>query len=581
MDVRGWRAGGERRGRGRGGTSVSTAIDGTHERAHYRGMIVVAEVRDQLAHDLLARVSPRPSTAAPGSIVQLDSTTGDSVVLAAPGTALADVYRIAGRFGLDPLHPPATEAEAAAEVAAPGFDDPALTDLEHLPFCTIDNADSRDLDQALCIVAEGDGHVVWYALADASYYVRPGTALFDESVRRGASYYLPGLVIPMLPRTLSEDLVSLNADVIRRALVFRAELDQRGAVVATTFLRGRIRSRAKLTYEGVQRHYGDRHLDGHDFTASLDALAVVGRRRIALAEARHVVTYPRIEVAITLSDPQGHRFVAFEDQRLDVDRYNEQVSLLVNSEGARFLAEMGVARPIFRVHPEPERPDFDTFAQRVASLVAHHGLDASWRWSPKRESLADYLARLPASTVALAIQRQALLLNQRSSFAAEPGLHYGVGAALYARFSSPMREVVGIFTHKEALEALAGTPDDPADEALQQAVIRAANTAKDRQRDLTKAANQLVIDGFLHVGLELEGTVLGVGRDRLYLQLDEPPLELKLYAVDLGKDFRLGSDGVSASAGGHRFVLGDRLRVRVAAHDPKRDRWCVVPLPTA
>ena len=543
-------------------------------------MIVVAELRDGQAFDLLGRVPPCPLAGVSGSIVRLDTDSGAAEVIAEAGSALADVHKIAGRFHLDPLHSDATEAEAAALVQHPGLDDPALIDLLHLPFCTIDNVDSRDLDQAMCIEPDDEhagGHIVWYALADASYYVRPGSELFAESVRRGASYYLPGLVIPMLPRCLSEDLVSLNADVVRRAFVFRATLDEHGEVSATAFVRGRIKSRAKLSYEGVQQHYADQHLAGHDYSATLDLLAVVGQRRIALAEARHVVQYPRHELEVTLSDPHGRRFVAFEDVRLDVDRFNEQISLLVNSEGARFLAERTGLRPIFRVHPSPEPPDFVTFAARVDSLVRYHQLDDSWHWRPQQETLADYLARLPTDAVAMAIERQALLMNQRSSFAAEPGLHYGVGAAMYARFSSPMREVVGIFTHKEAIEALDGIPDDPADEALQQAVIVAANKAKDRQRELTKAANQLVIDAFLHVGLALEGTIMGVGRDRIYLQLDSPPLELKLYAQDLGKDFHLLPDGVSATASDRRYVLGDRLRVSVTAHDEKRDRWCIVP----
>ena len=76
---------------------------------------------------------------------------------------------------------------------------PLLVDRTAMPFVTIDNAYSKDLDQAVFVEREGDGFVVAYAIADASFYVRPGSALFAEAMKRGASYYFPGFSVPMLP----------------------------------------------------------------------------------------------------------------------------------------------------------------------------------------------------------------------------------------------------------------------------------------------------------------------------------------------------------------------------------------------
>ena len=81
-------------------------------------------------------------------------------------------------------------SEADHWLANPGHDDPTLDDLTALPFVTIDNPDSRDLDQALYIEETADGYRLRYALADAAYYVRPGSALFDEALQRGAIFYL-------------------------------------------------------------------------------------------------------------------------------------------------------------------------------------------------------------------------------------------------------------------------------------------------------------------------------------------------------------------------------------------------------
>ncbi len=122
---------------------------------------------------------------------------GVASLVALPGTARAKIYALTARQRLDPIHSDAAMTEARLLATEPGIDDPALTDLTHLPFVTIDEESSRDLDQALCIQRAGADFVVWYAIADAAWFVRPGSALFQEALERGATLYLPGLVVPL------------------------------------------------------------------------------------------------------------------------------------------------------------------------------------------------------------------------------------------------------------------------------------------------------------------------------------------------------------------------------------------------
>lgn len=501
-------------------------------------------------------------------------------------TAREEVLAIIDQFGLALSHPPSVLAEVDAWLGAPGLDDPTLDDLEAIPFVTIDNEDSRDLDQALHIEAlpTPGAHRVRYALADAAYYVRPGSALYDEALARGASYYLPGLVLPMLPAALSEGLVSLNADELRRALVFEVDLDPRGEVTHIALRRARIRSRAKLSYAGVQRFWdGDTLLENRDFSASLHALRVVGRQRIALAEARGVVSHPRVEIDLGFADPSGRTFVAFEAKRYETDRANEQISLLVNVEGARLLAAHPGAsflEAVFRVHPAPSSDQLAAFSTMTSQLVALHGLDPDLAWAPA-EPLAPYLARIATrapTPIAQAVQRQALLMNQRSTFAAEPGLHYGVGAPCYARFSSPMREIVGVHTHKEALELLGFLPGRTDHD--REAVIASANRAKDLQGQLTRAVNQCAIEALFLPELAQSprpvhaGVVMGFGADKAYIQLDAPPLEVKVYARDLGRLVLADATRLVIETLDKRLDLrlGDRVALTVRSRDTTRNR---------
>ncbi len=529
-------------------------------------------------------------------------------LLATPGSALADLYALACHRRLALLHPPPVMAETAAIVADPGIDDPALIDLTSLPFVTIDEVHSRDLDQALFIEQRNSGYTVWYAIADPAWCVRPGTALFTEALRRGATYYLPGLVIPMLPRELSEDTVSLNPRVDRRALVFETRLDPEGRVERTRIHRARVRSRIKTSYDAVQGlfdgHRSTGELAGLDrrIASSLELLAEVGSLRLALAEARHVVALRRTEIAVSLAGRQGLRYVAMADPRNDVERYNEQISLLCNIEGARFLlqgdTEGDGIEPIYRVHQPPSDGRLDELGNQIEALVRIHRLDERrWSWRRGRGSLARYLESLPIdgpeARLASSIHRQVMLVGGRSQFAVVPGAHYGVGAEIYGRFTAPMREVVGVFEHKETWEKLAGSGARD-DEGLRRQVVEAANRARQTQRELDREVNRRVLDQLFGDDLRQpladrprrRGTVLGISRSKVHVGLDDPPIDVKVYIHhlkrQLGGRVAQGRDQMTLrdlSTGSRLQVVGDDVSVRALDRDPQRDRWQLELLP--
>ena len=498
-------------------------------------------------------------------------------------------------------------AEARRVAAAPGLDDPDLEDLTDRAFVTIDNPGSRDLDQALHIERSADGYRVLYALADASYYVRPGGALYADAMARGVTYYLPGMAVPMLPRVLSEGVVSLNPQVARRALVVSVGLRADATVHETRLFRARIRSRRQLTYEGVQAFFDGNNdaLEGQDFTETLVLLGEVGPKRIELAETRNVVRYNRVEVSAWIDAADPDRFAVAARRRNDVEQWNEQISLLCNAEGARFMAEPGRAphiTPIFRIHPRPFADRAQEFRDLTAAVARRHGLDARvWTWRAD-EPLADCIARLPAdgpqSRVAAALLRQAIMINRRSVFSVEPGRHHGVGAEPYARFSSPMREMVGVFTHKEAMEKLTGAAPSgwPVTARQEQAeMVELANRTKALQKKVAKAADLLILDQFLQADLAQPfderphrvGTVLGITAKKIYVQFDEPPFEVKVRISDLSREagIRLTADddgaaviasdaarssAAFATAADPTLRLGDKIVLRVDRVEQRR-----------
>lgn len=503
--------------------------------------------------------------------------------------------RLADAAGLTQHFPPAVTAEVDAYLARPGIDDAALVDLTAIPFVTIDGPGTRDLDQAVHVAATAAGFRLRYAIADASYYVHPGSALFDEALARGASYYLPGYSVPMLPRALSEGLISLGPGVDRRALVFDVALDARGTVTAFDLVRARVRSRAKLAFGPVQAYVdgpaGAAAPGGAEVGASLRAIVALGGLRARHEDRAGMVRYRRIETAVRLDGRGQLRVDAGE--RTEVELANEQISILCNALGARYLlgGPPELVQPIYRVHEPPDDERVAAFERLVKLVAAQRGLpDDPWVYRRAADlGLAGYLEALPTrgpqGRVARALHRQAMLLNGRSRFDAEARGHFGVGELVYSRFTAPMREIVGVQCHAQAIERMVGRPAHSRehDEAIRARVIEAGNRAKDVQRKLDRELDALVVAAVLGPDLALAlderpartGTVVGLVPSRVHILLDDPPIDVRAPLFEQGK--HEGGAWLDVADDGARLIrrddhaticrLGDEVRVRAVSAD--------------
>ncbi len=486
------------------------------------GQLVIEQGGEVLLDCGSGNILPLTTTAIPsGSFVQFQLVNEQVTtleLLAPAGSAAASIFSIVCAYKLDPYFSPEILEEMAAILINPGIDDPLLVDYTDKAFCTIDGFDTRDLDQALYIDRIDAGFTLYYAIADTAFYVKPESALFNEALKRGASYYLPGLMIPMLPRELCEGVISLNAGVNRRAVVFELMLDASGRHQQTRVTRARIKSRAKLAFEEVQGffdHPNQSAIHDPDLAKSLLRLKKVGLLRIHLAEERKVAHYRRTEIKIEIGQ-DGLVFNLLDTVRNAIELYNEQLSLLCNIAGAKVLSAGSDAdhhtQAIYKIHAQPSEEKLSHFENILTHLIQLHGLDPQvWLWDQRNaEAISDYLKMLPTSgkqaRITQAINRQALLTNNRAQFSEKADQHYGVGADVYARFSAPMREIVGIFLQKELLEKTGyqtQAGNEQRDEVLRDQIILSANRAKDLQNELTKAANKLVIDQLFEKDLQL------------------------------------------------------------------------------
>ncbi|MDQ6641711.1 MAG: RNB domain-containing ribonuclease [Actinomycetota bacterium] len=233
--------------------------------------------------------------------------------------------------------PPEVEAAAEQAAASPRMPDKDLTGLE---FVTIDPAPSLDLDQAMHLERAGDGYVVHYAIADLAAFIRPGGPVDLEAHRRGETLYGADSKIPLHPQVLSEDAASLLPGKERPALVWTITLDQQGAITDSRVERARVRSRAKLSYDGVQAD-----IAAGTAPAMIGILEEVGRLRLQQEADRGGISLPKPEQEIVID---GESWSLEFRQMQPVESWNAQISLLTGIAAASIMiaGSVGILRTL-------------------------------------------------------------------------------------------------------------------------------------------------------------------------------------------------------------------------------------------
>jgi exoribonuclease R len=358
-------------------------------------------------------------------------------------TAQPDFTAIRAEHDLPTGFPPDVLAEARAVAARPL---PPYPDATGVELVTIDPPGSRDLDQAVGIVATGSGFRVHYAIADLGLVVAPGGALDAEVRRRGQTIYLPDGSVPMHPPVLSEGAASLLPDGPRPAALWTIDLDAAGEPTAVDVRRVIVRSRERLDYAGVQAD-----IEANRVHPAIALLPDVGKLRRELAVARGAIELELPEQEVVPDGAGGWTVVV--RRRLGVEAWNAEISLLTGTCAAAMMLKSGVG--LLRTLPEPDAHDLAAFRVTVRRL----GVD----W-PDGASPARMLAALPPDTPeALAVRRAATTLLRGAGYAAfgpgtpppeDPG-HAGIGAP-YAHVTAPLRRLVDRFGTEVCLALAAG-----------------------------------------------------------------------------------------------------------------------------
>ncbi len=469
------------------------------------------------------------------------------------------------------VFPPAVLAEAAA--AKPAL----MTDREdwrELALVTIDPPDAKDHDDAVHAVPDDDptnkgGFVATVAIADVSWYVRPGTALDREARLRGNSVYFPDRVVPMLPERISNDLNSLRHDEDRAALAVRMVFDADGRKRSHSFHRIMMRSVASLSYRQAQDAFDGKKTG----TASLDtALRDLWAAYHCLRRGRDErqpldLDIPERKVILK---PDGTIDRIVVPDRLEAHRLIEEFMIQANVAAAETL-EQRKSPLVYRTHDSPSLAKLEALRQFLASIDVT--LPKAGNLRPSHFNRI--LTTVGATEHGRLIHEVVLRTQSQAEYSPMNIGHFGLNLRRYAHFTSPIRRYADLIVHRALVSALklgpGGLPDGVETELE---VIAAEISAAERRAMMAEreTIDRLVAHWLAdRIGARFTGRVAGVTRAGLFVKLDETGADGFVPMRTLGDDFFRYDEARHAVIGertGEMHRLGDQVEVKLVEAAP-------------
>lgn len=441
-------------------------------------------------------------------------------------------------------------------------------DLRHLPIVAIDPVDARDHDDAVWAEPDGEGGFrALVAIADVSYYVRPGSALDKEARKRGNSCYFPDRVVPMLPENLSAGVCSLKQDEDRAALVCHLVIDATGKVTSTRFARAIIRVAANIAYEDAQAA-----IDGtkpHDQLPALKNLWACWGALHKARLAREPLALDLPERRVVLS-PEGKITSIAERVTLDANRLIEDFMIAANVAAAQAL-EKKKSPVMYRAHEEPARTKLLALKEYLETFDLKFALGqvitpATFNAIIDKLGDVDYRAQ---------IMEQVLRSQTQAYYTPEHIGHFGLALGSYAHFTSPIRRYADVLVHRSLVRSFGlgdgGLTDDEAERmpVIGEHISQLERRAMEAERETVDR----YVAAFLseRVGQVLETRITGVTTFGFFATVEGLGGDGLVPAATLGAEYFNYDEATHALIGqstGETYTLGQRLELRLAEADP-------------
>jgi ribonuclease R len=464
------------------------------------------------------------------------------------------------------------EAEEAKPATLAGRED-----WRDVPLVTIDPPDAKDHDDAVHAEPDPDpnnkgGHILDVAIADVAFYVRPGSALDRDALKRGNSVYFPDRVVPMLPERISNDLCSLVPGEARGALAVRMVIGADGRKRSHSFHRILMRSVAKLSYAQAQAA-----IDGRPDDTTGPLLASVLRPLYAAYATVKLARDQRDPLDLDLPErkillkPDGTVDRVIVPERLDAHKLIEEFMILANVAAAEMLEKKALPL-IYRVHDEPTLEKVHNLQEFLKTLDLPFAKSGALRPALFNRVLAEVKGHDSEPLVNEVVLRS----QAQAEYSAENYGHFGLNLRRYAHFTSPIRRYADLIVHRALIRALGlgegALPQTETVETLSEVAAQISVTERRAMKAERETADRLIAH-FLadRIGATFQGRISGVTRAGLFVKLTDTGADGLIPIRTLGTEYFNYDEARHALVGsrsGAMHRLGDVVDVRLVEAAP-------------
>ncbi len=453
------------------------------------------------------------------------------------------------------------EARTVAKLALDG----SREDLRHLPIVAIDPTDARDHDDAVWAAPNDEGgYDAIVAIADVSFYVRPGSALDREARKRGNSTYFPDRVVPMLPHELSADICSLKQGVDRAALACHFRIDTGGRISDWRFTRAIVRVAANIAYEDAQVSFDSGNAPDHlnHLWAAWDLLAKARSDREPLD-----LDLPERRVVI---DEKGRIASVAIRERLDAHRLIEDFMIAANVAAAKAL-EARKSPVMYRIHEVPGREKLVALKDYLKTF----GVEFALGQVVTPAVFNRLLERVTDPEQRVQVMEQVLRTQTQAYYGPQNAGHFGLSLGSYAHFTSPIRRYADLIIHRALVRSHklgdGGLTDD---ETARMTVIAEAISQTERR---SMEAERETIDRYVaahlstRVGEVIDARITGVANFGFFATVEGIGGDGLIPVSTLGDDYYRYDEAARTLEGdvsGTKYAAGMTLRLRLAEASP-------------
>lgn len=435
---------------------------------------------------------------------------------------------------------------------------------------TIDGEDARDFDDAISLSMKGENYVLKVHIADVSHYVTENSEIDKEAFRRGTSVYFPDYVLPMLPKSLSNGICSLNPQEDRLTMSVIMQFDKNGNILDYDICEGVIRSDFRMTYTKVTKIFnGDCELRKQYavLLPMLEKMAELAKLLLKRRDSAGQLDFDLPEAQINV-DEDGRITEIFKKPRDLSDRLIEQFMVVTNEVVARHSKHMEIPF-VYRVHEEPTFERVKAFRSFVSSfgLKLETGNQGS---EPK--DFQKLLFEIKGTPQSEPISKIMLRSMQKARYDSQPLGHFGLALKDYCHFTSPIRRYPDLVIHRILKYLLHGQLSPNKLKVLESFVAEASEQSSITERtadEAERAVDDLKKAEYMseRIGEIYEGKISSVLESGIFVEL-ENTIEGFVYVENLPDDHYIFDQTRYMLVGKrNRFTLGEKVTIKVDSVD--------------